>query len=367
MELDIDLAALAERGLSRAGLAQTLAERLGITPNAAALRLSRLERSSEIGRELLAHLLALAEEYRLDYRSILKLRSGLVWDMFANGGDVYIGAAKFPAQGPFEGRTTVSEYDTSGAERLRERFGFRIVRAPTWDHGEAAARLAQQLIEDAHGNNVGVVSLGSPKISSVSEQLLSAALGKESSEPTEKSERTLPIRFVFHARDKEELNAAPKLLTAEFDYGSSNPHGRLIWNKKPYLYKPASDEARNHKRGTDFALVSVAAVPGNSGTRGADIVVAGISGVGTRGATQLLAEEVSVFPLPAQPPPYARCFLVEVEFSDRDRQHLARQPERARVRSYWTREAGTEGAFTTAKGIDRWVELAKASERRNPR
>jgi len=338
----------------RSAIIGRLARGLNTTREAANLRLDRAIRgdTTSISRSLLAELFLIADDLGVDRRTLLVLETRTVFDLLpAESTLTYVGGYGMVAadEASYGETITTSVWDYRAAGRFGRRispdFG-RLRFAPSTEADPR--RIAESIREElAHAtrDKLSLVSLGSSKSSALSEWLLAAAVDLTPFSEPGPAQNEPPFRFFFVVgRNQLEGRAWPReRATGVFLPEGPLRHSYLVWEGERYNYQPpaaanttgvaepftAADNGSG-SCGRDYAVVLV---QGHSAVQGT-VVVAGLTGVGTFGATALLCSEPALFELPEEGTVFVRAFLVEVEAELRRRM---REPVTARIVAHWTK------------------------------
>jgi hypothetical protein len=358
MKLGFNFALLESLGCERSYILRRLEGRLGISRTAASLRLDRVRGDATgINRAILIELLQIAKEYGVSYEEFLLLEPRSVFDLLPRESSlIYLNDIGYKVTKPSPTRTfSTAVADHFAARRIGRRVNRRlsIIRfAPR--AGAEVERLqafTDEKLKAARKAATSLVAIGSAKSNPVCEALVCHGIGVtpfHRARPGVVAPYCLhfPPRFAGSLRSRDEAPlpnvgyfttvVTPGLDTSEVDWC-----GMHDFSYGPPESAWTSEEGKN---GIDYAVVSVEGlVPEDADKTFAWVTVAGLSGIGTYGATALLCDHPDDFALPGVEGAFFRAYLVRVEFSDPEPGVQLKEPRWAAVLDHWTRTNGLQG------------------------
>jgi len=353
VELCLTIEPLERAGLRRRDIIDALAKGLDASRQVAALRLERALSSSteSLRRDVLVHLFRMADDRSIPWWLLLNRETGSLFDLLPHERTLTYLGAYGTAEGEelkYSETITASVSDYRAARYLARRITrdySRLRFAPsiggTYEQiTRTVEKLAQQWTEDENGS---ILSIGSTKTNTMSEWLVARALDLKPFRRGSKGTRKLPVEFRYIISQEQHLTLYkknPERCNGSIDVPPDAPegppkHSFLEWRGDRHSYQPPAERPEKPTpEGGDGKDYAVVVIDGRSMTK-ANVVIAGLTGAGTLGASMLMCHEPHLF---EQPPrmPDVRLFLVEVKLK---REETLRRPYQARVLEHWTKSS----------------------------
>lgn len=347
MKLTLTIAPLTRAGLTPRQIAALMLSDLGVRDVSVAYqRLLRTlsERSHALRKDVVNGLCRIASERHIDWRELLRVESQTLFDLLPRARTtIYLGAhGKADRESAkYTESITASVNDYRAALCFARRIGpdLKLLRfAPSI--GTSQERIVE--IGRARERDCSRVCVGSSKINTLSEYAMAGALGLVPFRPQPVAGPQAPVRFVYAVSpgERRTLSKSKRYrCNAWFRDAAQIGHSHLHWDSRQYQYKPP----KGATDGTDYAVVAVHARGPSIG----DVVVSGLTGTATLGASLLMCQVPELLGLP-DAEQFTRLFLIEVGL----REDISlRIPTVARIVGRWTRDHGAFENFDTSQPV----------------
>lgn len=332
MKVTIDISPLVDNDHSEGALFALLKEKLGLSVEKVRRKIGRAKDAPKaISTELLAALYDIAVQREIDPRSLIRWEPDSLFSVLPPDKTwTYLGAYQ-PLNLPGKLTTSIADFRAARAFARKISDDFRRLqyapRMVTDERINAVAEKCASLFNRTWEGIASVLSLGSPKVNSVSEWIMAKALSLTPFRSPALGEKT-PFMFLYPQSSGYPL---VEMATLTWNSDTDQKHGALLWGEMMYSFQPArSQKPAEEAEGCDYAIVLVQCFKHEKG----NVVVGGVSAPGTLGASLMVCKHATRFDLSGLTPPYVRVFLVEVRFTEA--KDSPQEPTTGRILGYWS-------------------------------